>query len=488
MSAISSTIPRLLSICLLALMVQTTQGNSAAFLRKWDDTGPKVIFVKQGGQGKGQSWDNAYGDLQQALRAAKKGDQIWVAGGEYKPTTDDDRTKAFELVDQVSVYGGFAGLEMSQSDRNIKANPTILSGEIGLPSREDNSYTVVYAEKISVNTVIDGFIITGGHANANEAGLEPSSCGGGWFNFDASPSISNCVFRNNFAREGGAMFNLAGKGGNSSPRIVNCIFLDNRADLDGGAIFNNGDDGRCMPRVEACNFEQNAATYGAVMMNRANNGLTKVNFCQCKFIRNQSHIEGTGIYNHRTSAGICISSTKDCLFEDYNDASLRLNVGLSTDFDPLFRKSVRPQRLEVDNSWCYASKLENCLSQGRLYTFQAALISCKGRVVPSLDEWLMPLSGYYDDEKQQVVGDPKEAYQQIIGDLDLEALKRHEFMAGQFDGRGFLDQGIAGYFWTSSERNESENYIIYFDTRDKMVHKGWADRSMGLSCICYEKQ
>lgn len=295
----------------------------------------RTIFVKDGSNGNGQSWENAFGDLQKALKAAKKGDQIWVAAGIYVPTYDGNRSIAFNLVNEVSLFGGFAGFESSLAERNINLNQTILSGEIGTAAKDDNSYTIIYAEKITPLTIIDGFVISGGSANGTDSGVHRNTCGAAWFNINSSPSIKNCVFKGNLAREGGAIYNYAGKGGNSSPQIFACNFVDNQADLDGGAIFNNGDEGTCKPRIEQCVFENNISTYGAGMMNRAKFGKTIVSVIGCKFLNNKSLVKGAAIYNHRDNSGICQATTQDCIFEDNlasvgRDINNTLNNGLSS--------------------------------------------------------------------------------------------------------------------------------------------------------------
>ncbi len=295
----------------------------------------RTIYVKDGSNGNGQSWENAYGDLQKALKAAKKGDQIWVAAGMYVPTYDGDRNIAFILVEGVSMYGGFAGFETSPGERDLTLNQTILSGEIGTAAKDDNSFTVVYAEKISPLTVIDGFVISDGSANGTEADVHRSTCGAAWFNFNSSPIIKNCTFKQNLARLGGAIYNYAGKNGNSSPTITACSFIDNQADLDGGGIYNNGDNGICKPRIVECHFKDNIATYGGGIMNRARLGKTLVTVLGSKFINNKALVKGSAIYNHRDNTGICQANTQDCIFEENlasvgHDINNTLNNGLST--------------------------------------------------------------------------------------------------------------------------------------------------------------
>lgn len=275
----------------------------------------KVIYVKKDGTGNGKSWEKALGDLQAALEIAKKNDQIWVAEGVYHPTYDGDRNISFALVESVALLGGFAGTETSSEERDAEKYPTVLSGEIGTADTIDDSYTVVYAENISRLTVVDGFIIRGGRADGLEAEISKNTCGAAWFNYNASPTIRNCRFENNTAREGGAIYNLAGDKGNSSPLIANCVFVGNQADLDGGCIFNNGDGGICKPRIENCKFEKNTATYGSGMMNRARHGMTFVQVRQCEFYKNKALVKGGVIYNHRDKTGICTTNVQDCIFE-----------------------------------------------------------------------------------------------------------------------------------------------------------------------------
>ena len=101
-----------------------------------------IIFVDINateGENDGSSWRNAYTDLQSALAVAGASDQIWVAAGTYLPTTgnnlpedvEDPREVSFAINNGVKVYGGFAGGETSLEQRDINANQTILSGNIG---------------------------------------------------------------------------------------------------------------------------------------------------------------------------------------------------------------------------------------------------------------------------------------------------------------------------------------------------------------------
>ncbi|MEZ5041915.1 MAG: hypothetical protein R2828_18610 [Saprospiraceae bacterium] len=280
----------------------------------------KTIFVKAGNNGNGSNWTNAFGDLQQALSAATAGDQIWVANGTYAPTKNNDRKASFKLVEGVALYGGFAGTETALNQRNAKVNQTILTGEIGTPSLNDNVFTVVYADNVSAKTIVDGFTITGGAANGFGVTGDLSFCGAAWFNNQASPSISNCIFKNNYAREGAAIYNYANNGGTSSPKISNCSFIANVADFDGGAIFNmSNSNSMCAPIITNCQFDYNKSTYGAAILNKGVDGKVKAAITNCVFTANASILSGAIVYNLREGRGESNSTMTACKFID-NDA------------------------------------------------------------------------------------------------------------------------------------------------------------------------
>ncbi|MFN7116928.1 MAG: hypothetical protein ACK4TA_09035 [Saprospiraceae bacterium] len=288
------------------------------FLTLWS-LQAQTIFVKIGGNGNGTSWADAMGDLQQALKVAQAGNEIWVAAGKYTPTKDADRNISFQIPSDVKLYGGFAGNETDKNERNWTVNQTILSGEIGTHSIDDNSYTIVYTKNVSAETIVDGFVISGGTANGTGVKGSINRCGAGWYNNGANgesnPTIVNCVFINNYGRDGAALYNF-GANGNASPTIQNCRFAYNRADLDGGAIYNDGSKGICSPMIESCIFEQNEATYGAGIMNMAKNGEVKPIIVNCDFVKNISYIRGGSIYNNQDDNGSSDPIVQNCRFAE----------------------------------------------------------------------------------------------------------------------------------------------------------------------------
>ena len=171
--------------------------------------GGDIIYVAEDAKGykNGTSWYDAYTDLQSALARAGRdcGSEIWIKAGTYKPTDDtSDTDTSFNLVKDVSVYGGFEGDEPSTfdlDDRNFLRNKTYLSGDLdGEGSNSD--YVVVDANDL----ILDGVIISGGQ----EAGiycqgdiilhncLVTDNIGNGiTITNDDFPFISRCIIREN---------------------------------------------------------------------------------------------------------------------------------------------------------------------------------------------------------------------------------------------------------------------------------------------------
>ena len=81
-----------------------------------------------GGNGSGDSWTNASTSLSDALNAAgSTTTEIWVAAGIYTPSTTS-RSATFNIaVENLQIYGGFDGTEISVSQRDLINNQTILS-------------------------------------------------------------------------------------------------------------------------------------------------------------------------------------------------------------------------------------------------------------------------------------------------------------------------------------------------------------------------
>ena len=87
----------------------------------------------------------------------------------YTPTAGTDRSATFQLIDGVSIYGGFAGSEASLGERDWETNETILSGDLlrddgpDFTNNSDNSFHVVTGSGTDGTAILDGFTITAGN-------------------------------------------------------------------------------------------------------------------------------------------------------------------------------------------------------------------------------------------------------------------------------------------------------------------------------------
>lgn len=265
----------------------------------------QTFFVKQDGTGNGTSWENASGDLPGVLSKAQPGDEIWVAKGTYLPTncqtcSPDDRSASFNIPNGVKLLGGFIGTESRLKQRDWKKHVTTLSGDIGQEGNADNSYTVVFTQNVSSQTVVDGFVISDGNADANVDPGHPYRSGGGWYNDgsgfgnQSSPFIANCIFRGNRAKGGGALFNNA-EGGGTAPALINCVFIDNQATYGGGAIFIHGRNAISQPSIENCQFVNNQAAFGAGIFTACSNEDIEPLVDHCIFANNKAQ-HGSGLF------------------------------------------------------------------------------------------------------------------------------------------------------------------------------------------------
>jgi hypothetical protein len=176
-----------------------------------------------------------------------------------------DRTATFQLINGVTIKGGYAGFGEPNADaRDIDTYETILSGDIAgddgpdFTNNDENCYHVVTGSGCDETAVLDGFTITAG--NANDDYPSAHSCGGGLYNYFGSPTLNNCTFSGNSAsRDGGGMFNSE----QSNPTLTNCTFTENSTIYDGGAMCNRASS----PTITNCTFISNSANHGAGISN-----------------------------------------------------------------------------------------------------------------------------------------------------------------------------------------------------------------------------
>ncbi len=220
------------------------------------------------GTGDGSSWANAQVSLRAALDGAVAGDDLWIAAGTYVPGPTAEATDSFFLKSGVRLYGGFAGGETSLAQRDWVLNPTVLSGDVaqddvntggpGWDINTRNSAHVLTANGVDSSCVLDGLIISDGHIGpAGTIAGDLDMAGGGLYNVNSSPTVTNCTFQYNTAAWawGAAIYNF-----NSSPTITHCVFLGNNVHLSNGAGI--GNIGNSSPIIQDCEFIGNSVTTG----------------------------------------------------------------------------------------------------------------------------------------------------------------------------------------------------------------------------------
>ena len=253
-----------------------------------------IIYVDQTAQGNnsGNSWNNAYTNLQSAIDVADAGDEIWVATGFYTPTDGIDPTISFELKNQVEIYGGFEGDETALSQRDWEKNLTVLSGDIGIVGDSgDNSFHVINNENINSSAILDGFTISDGNANGFTEG---NQTGGGMLNLASDPTLVNLSFFNNSASlSGGAMSNLQ-----SNPTLTNVSFNVNFTDnpevdgVDSGGAMSNI---QSNPTLTNVSFALNSATNaGGAMSNLESNPILNNVIFDSNFTTDEEFTSGGG--------------------------------------------------------------------------------------------------------------------------------------------------------------------------------------------------
>ncbi len=255
--------------------------------------------------GNGLSWNTAHQFLQDALANAVAGTEIRVAQGVYLPDQDEtgnvapgDRTATFQLIDGVTIAGGFAGLGAADPDeRNPALFPSILTGDLlgndqpDFLFNDENSFHVTTGSGTDVTAVLDGVTIIGGNAD-----VLPDYDGAGMIVINGSPSVIECRFLSNIADRGAGMFNQGG-----SPTVTACVFSRNAAP-DGAGMHNQSSS----PSVAGSRFIDNDGGSGAGgMQNSAGSNPAVVD---CQFIANSAGLGG-GMQNFESSPTVT-----DCLF------------------------------------------------------------------------------------------------------------------------------------------------------------------------------
>ncbi|MEP4077319.1 DUF1566 domain-containing protein [Haloferula sp.] len=191
----------------------------------------------------GRAWDTAFRDLQDALAVATAGQEIWVAEGVYYPdeavagygsVTEDSIGSYFQLIEDVSVYGGFDGTEVLRSERDWEQHVTILSGDIDQDDTKVDDVVITKPETningfnartvvISVRknrTLLDGVTVTAGS-------------GGDVGGFSGGGTLRRCVIQGNHGVITGGVQHESSQEGDAL-KLIECDVLANTGSNIGG--------------------------------------------------------------------------------------------------------------------------------------------------------------------------------------------------------------------------------------------------------------
>ncbi len=201
---------------------------------------------------------SSYPTIQSGIDAASAGDTVHVAAGTYN--------EQITLTDGVKLLGAGASI-------------TTIDGS--------NNGSVITAINVGSATQIDGFTIINGTGTYDNSYL--GYFGGGIYDNNASPTVSNCIFTKNSAIGGG----IANRWG-SSPTVSNCVFYANSGCGGGMANFWNSS-----PTVNNCIFYSNSAPNGGT------GAMTNFKWCSptvtnCIFYSNSAP-NGAGMYNEEST-------------------------------------------------------------------------------------------------------------------------------------------------------------------------------------------
>ena len=287
----------------------------------------------------GSSWIDAFDDLQDALDVAAPGDEIWVVAGRYVPSRPfcaEPLCVAFSLLAGVSLFGGFAGSEDSRNERDIRADTTVLDGDLlgddtATEGRSENAVHVLVAlDPVDEGTVLNGFYVRSGNATSSSA--PGPFVGASLYVVDGHPTITNCAFIANFCRPVanniGAAINFEG----GSPSVSRC-------DFRGNGCAGVGTLGSTDLVVEECLFRRNSGVSAGVTINET----TGADVRDCRFADSRASVGG-GVRSLDSSAvriarcvsrdldatgggGVNFTRSSDCLVRECSFRSCRATGG-----------------------------------------------------------------------------------------------------------------------------------------------------------------
>lgn len=188
----------------IIINASTTTGFGAINGLQIQRLAPTRLYVRTGTgtPGAGTSWASPLASLQTALtvaRATPSVTEIWVASGTYFadafPETAGDRNAEFLMRSNLTIYGGFAGTEVTLAERPVSGAETILSGH-------NLAYHTIVADG-ATNCGLDRVTVIDGRNDLSPFEFGQFSGGAGIFAENgANLTLRNCTIRNNTSVSG----------------------------------------------------------------------------------------------------------------------------------------------------------------------------------------------------------------------------------------------------------------------------------------------
>lgn len=285
----------ILSSCLLSSYILSAQSN-------W--------YVKASGTlpaNPGSNWNNPV-SLDSALVWASEGDIIHVASGVYVPQVRltngrVDRERCFEIKKNITLIGGYPENAGAGTAANPALYPTILSGRLDATTNAYHVVVITAPAKRNMAVRISGFTIRDGLADNTRRTtindiIYQQSAGGGLIAESGIIDISDCVFTNNRAKNGGGCWIQ-----NAVLNMRNTEITGNIADTErGGGLYLNS----AVINLEKIKLTNNlAGTDGGGIYITSSKG----SMSECYIAGNSGNNEAGGIYTGVSSYIYMYNST-----------------------------------------------------------------------------------------------------------------------------------------------------------------------------------
>ncbi|MBM4046872.1 MAG: hypothetical protein FJ279_17340 [Planctomycetes bacterium] len=148
-----------------------------------------------------------YATIQSAIDAANDGETVLVSPGTYYENINFDR-KAIVV-------------RSIDPEEPPVVQSTVIDGSRA--TNADSGSAIIFESGEGRGTVLSGFTVVNGRGSRRQDQYVDQPCGGGIYCRASSPTISNCVIRNNSTGAGGGVACIKG----ASPKLDHCLFYDN---------------------------------------------------------------------------------------------------------------------------------------------------------------------------------------------------------------------------------------------------------------------